>query len=292
MLRKIRYFIEGVLVKVAYRAFSRMPFEKASDTGGAWCRRLGPYLSRTRVARRNLRQAMPELNNSQVEDIILDMWEHVGRFLAEFPHMTDISLENISNILEIEGMEHLHAVKDMGKGSIFVSGHIGNWELACRTLALHDFPLFLVYRHGNNPILDNIIQQTRNHYQPAGFAKGKAGARQLVQAIRERSHVGVLIDQKMNDGIAVKFFGRNAMTSPAIARIALRFNCPIVPGRIVRTQGHKMKLIIYPPLEIQKTGNQEADVLEIMTRINAIIEEWIREFPSQWIWIHNRWPKT
>lgn len=292
MLKKVRYFIEGILVRIAYRVFGRMSFAQASDTGGVIFRKLGPFLSRTRVARSNLRQAMPELQDEQIENIIHDMWENMGRFFAEFPHLRDMSLEDASEILEIEGLQHIHAVRDMDKGSIFVSGHIGNWELACRALALHGFPHLIVYRKGNNPILDKIIQQTRNTYQLAGIAKGKAGARQLVQAIRERNHVGVLIDQKMNDGIPVKFFGRDAMTGPAIARIALRFGCPVIMGRVVRTQGHRLKLIIYPPVEIHGSGDQEADVLEIMTNINATLEGWIREYPSQWIWIHNRWPKS
>jgi KDO2-lipid IV(A) lauroyltransferase len=291
MLRKIRYYFEGLLGRAAFVLFLSLDFERASDVGGALLRAIGPYLPRTRVARNNLRRALPELTGGRLEEIITEMWENIGRFLGEFPHMGRIDKRRLADVMEIEGLEHLDTLRNLNKGSIFVSGHLGNWELACRAVALHDFPLLLVYRRGNNPALDNLIQRTRDHYQPDAIPKGPTGARQLVQAVKQGRHIGVLIDQKMNDGIPVPFFGRDAMTGPAIARLALRFDCPLVPGRMIRLRGHKQKLIIYPPLVINRTGDTERDVLAIMTRINAMLEDWIRDYPAQWLWIHNRWPK-
>ena len=291
MLKKIRYFIEWILVGSCLWYLDRLPFSKASDTGGKFFRRMGPHLKRTAIARDNIRRAMPELDDRQVEKIIGDMWENLGRVFAEFPHVGRMSREELDEILEVEGLEHLDTLRQLNKGSIFFSGHIANWEFSCKGLAVNDFPLQLVYRKGNNPWLDRIIQNSRNLYQTIAIPKGKDGARLLLQAIKERHHVGVLIDQKMNDGITVPFFGRDAMTSPAIARLALKFKCPIVPAHVVRIEGHKQKFIISAPLEITKTGDQEQDVLNIMTEINSTLEDWIRENPAQWIWIHNRWPK-
>lgn len=290
MLKKIRYFIEWVLVSSALWYLGRLDFKTASDTGGAFFHKAGPYLKRTRVARKNLRRGMPELDDQQVEKIIGDMWENLGRVFAEFPHVGRMGRKELNEILEIEGLEHIDTLRQLNKGSIFFSGHIANWELSCKTLAVNDFPLLLVYRKGNNPWLDKIIQGSRGLYQTNAIPKGKDGARILLQSIRERRHVGVLIDQKMNDGIPVKFFGSDAMTSPAIARLALKFDCPIVPAHVVRIERHKQKFIISPPLAITQTGDQEQDVLNIMTQVNSILEGWIRENPAQWIWIHNRWP--
>lgn len=291
MLKKVRYFFEWLLVSSALWYLGRLPYKKASDSGGAFFRRIGPYLKRSRIARNNLRRAMPERDEQQIEKIIGDMWENIGRVFAEFPHVGTMTMEELKEILEVEGLEHLDTLRRLGRGSIFVSGHIANWEFSCKALAAHNFPLQLVYRRGNNPWLDRIIQGSRNRYQTVAIPKGKDGARLLLQSIRQRRHVGVLIDQKMNDGIAVPFFGRDAMTSPAIARLALKFDCPIVPAHVVRKDGHLQKFIISPPLEIEKTDDREADVITIMTRINSILEGWIRENPAQWIWIHNRWPK-
>ena len=291
MLKKIRYFIEGVLVSAALWLFLRLGFVRASAVGGRLMRWVGPYLPRSKVARRNLHRAMPELNEQQIKTIIADMWENTGRVIAEFPYIGRMDKTELDGILEIEGLEHIDTLRRLDRGSIFVSGHLANWEFSSKALAVHELPLLLVYRKGNNPWLDNIIQRTRNHYQTDAIPKGKDGARLLLRSIKQRRHVGVLLDQKMNDGIPVKFFGRDAMTSPAIARLALKFDCPIVPAHVVRVAGHRQKFIISPPLEITRTGDQEQDVLAIMTRINATLEEWIRENPAQWIWIHNRWPK-
>jgi len=290
MLKKIRYYIEWILVGSALWYLNRLNFRQASDTGGKFFRRIGPCLKRTAIARNNLRRAMPELDDQQVEKVIGDMWENLGRVFAEFPHVGRMNRIELNEILEVEGLEHLETLRQNDKGSIFFSGHIANWELSSKALAVSEFPLLLVYRKGNNPWLDRIIQDNRNLYQAMAIPKGKDGARLLLQAIKERRHVGVLIDQKMNDGIPVPFFGRDAMTSPAIARLALKFDCPIVPAHVIRKDGHLQKFIISHPLEITRSGDQVQDVRNIMTGINSILESWIREHPAQWIWIHNRWP--
>ena len=102
--------------------------------------------------------------------------------------------------------------------------------------------------------------------------------------------MAMLIDQKMNDGIAVPFFGRDAMTAPAIAEFALRYDMPLIPVRAVRTKDCHFEVTIYPPLAYEKTGDDEKDILAIMTQINAQLESWIREYPEQWFWVHKRWP--
>jgi KDO2-lipid IV(A) lauroyltransferase len=94
----------------------------------------------------------------------------------------------------------------------------------------------------------------------------------------------------MNDGIPVPFFGRPAMTAPALAQLALRFDCAIVPARVERLKGARFRLTVFPPLELPRTGNRHADTLAIMTRVNAILESWIRARPELWFWLHRRWP--
>ncbi len=122
--------------------------------------------------------------------------------------------------------------------------------------------------------------------------KGGQGAVRLLRAIKNGQSLAMLVDQKMNDGIAVPFFGRDAMTAPAIAEFALRYDMPIIPVRVVRTKGCHFEATVYPPLEYEKTGDEEKDSLIIMTKINALLESWIREHPAQWFWVHKRWPKA
>jgi KDO2-lipid IV(A) lauroyltransferase len=120
--------------------------------------------------------------------------------------------------------------------------------------------------------------------------KGGLAARRAIEALKEGRHLALLIDQKMNDGIPVPFFGRPAMTAPAVAQLALRFDCAVVPARVERTEGAHFRLVVSPPLEIVRTGDRNADILALMTRINSVLESWIRERPEMWFWLHRRWP--
>jgi KDO2-lipid IV(A) lauroyltransferase len=112
----------------------------------------------------------------------------------------------------------------------------------------------------------------------------------LLRAIQQRRHIGMLLDQKMNTGIPLDFFGRKAMTATSIATLALKYDCPIIPVRVVRSAGTRHKVTIFPPLALEQSGDEAADIKRIMSRINATLEGWIREYPAQWIWIHRRWP--
>ena len=288
--KKTRYLLQGLMFGSAYRIFGAIPVAKASAIGAALGRRFGPMLARTQIARANLSQSFPDLDSLELDKIIIGMWDNLGRVLAEFPHVGKMNKEEFFRLVTVEGMEHVAAAKRSGTGSIFFSGHFANWELAPKTLAMLDCPLALVYRPGNNPYMDRVIQQTRGYYQHEAVPKGAEGSRQLVRALREQRHIGMLIDQKMNNGIPVSFLGREAMTATAIATLALKFDCPVIPTRVVRLQGPCHKVSIMPPLEIRKTGDQEADIRAMMQTINALFEDWIRAAPAQWIWVHRRWP--
>ena len=120
---------------------------------------------------------------------------------------------------------------------------------------------------------------------------GPKGARQILKSLKEGRHIGILVDQKMNDGIPVPFFGRDAMTAPALAELALRFNCPVVPTRAERIKGPHFRIIIEPPLHFTPSGDRKADVFTMMKMVNEKIEHWIRETPEQWFWLHSRWPR-
>ena len=133
-------------------------------------------------------------------------------------------------------------------------------------------------------------QHGRAAVEGALIPKGPTGARKLLKSLKAGKHLAMLVDQKMNDGIPVPFFGRDVMTAPALAELALRYDCPVVPARVVRLKGARFLLKVFPPLELIKTGNHQADVVANMAQVNALIEQWVRETPEQWLWLHNRWP--
>jgi KDO2-lipid IV(A) lauroyltransferase len=120
--------------------------------------------------------------------------------------------------------------------------------------------------------------------------KGAVASRRAVAALRRGGHLSLLVDQKMNDGITVPFFGRDAMTAPALALFALHYDCDVLPVRIERTEGAHFRLTVYPPLTLPDSGDRDAGVLALMTAVNQSLEGWIRERPEQWFWLHRRWP--
>ena len=146
-----------------------------------------------------------------------------------------------------------------------------------------------VYRAGNNPLLDRMIARYRGDGGEL-IPKGRVAARRAIAALRRGTHLTLLADQKMNDGIAVPFFGRPAMTAPALAVLALRFDCDVLPARVERLAGARFRLTVFPPLPLPRSGEPHADAAALMARVNAILEGWIRDRPEQWLWVHRRWP--
>lgn len=290
MPRAVRYVIEAALVRFAFWFFGRLDLDRASALGGRLAQALGPRLKVSRNAERRLTRAMPELDAAAAKRIIRGMWNNLGRVAAEYPHLGAFRFFAGDNRVEVIGAEYLDRLRDDGVGGIFFSGHLANWELLSLAAGQRGIPLVHIYRQANNPRVEALIRRARTPVRGRHWPKGAAGARELVAALRRGEHLAMLVDQKMNDGIAVPFFGRSAMTAPALARLALRFQCPIVPARVERLEGARFRLTAFPPLEIVKTDDTEADTLRIMTQVNSLLETWIRERPAEWLWLHRRWP--
>lgn len=286
-LKKLGYRLEAVAARALYALLGALSVDAASALAGGLTRLIGPRLKVSRVARRNLARAFPEKSDAEIETIVAEAWENLGRVAGEFPHLGEL----VHGRVEVAGIEHLHAVRDDGLPALFVSAHCGNWELPGTVAYNEGLPVTLVYRAANNPWIENLFRRGRGPAAAGGqIAKGAEGARQIMKVLKAGGHIGMLVDQKMNDGIAVPFFGREAMTAPAVGRFAAKFACPVVPLRVERLRGAHFRVTFYPPMDYAPSDDPQADTLELMTRINAMIESWIRERPGQWLWMHRRWP--
>jgi KDO2-lipid IV(A) lauroyltransferase len=291
-MQKIRHILEAIVVIKLYYFFKIMPIDMASAFGSFVAKKIGPLLAVHKLAEKNMKNAMPDLSDADVQKYMVGMWDNLGRVVGEFPHVGNISKEHMEKIIEVEGFEHVEASHKSGKASFIMSAHFGNWEFLPRTLfEKSGIVSNLIYRKSNNPYIDKLIIKTRGKYAENSIPKGSVGARQLINAIKEHKQICMLIDQKQNDGIAVPFFHKEAMTPPAIANLAIKYDCIILPVQITRMQGAKFKMKVHPPMQIVKTDNNSQDILRIMTEANLILEGWIREHPEQWFWVHNRWPK-
>lgn len=282
-----RQRVEALATRAMFAVMGLLPVDRASALGGRIARAIGPYLPVSRVARRNLAMAFPEKSSAEREAILGEVWDNLGRVVGEFPHIGEILRDRV----DVVGLEHLHTLRDDGRCGLFVSAHVGNWELNGAVAIREGLPITLVYRAANNPWVEDLYRQGRQASAAQQIPKGPEGAREIMRILRDGGHIGMLVDQKMNDGIPVPFFGRPAMTAPAVARFALKFRCPLVMARIERLGGVRFRMTFFPPLALPASGDAHADVLEMMTAINAVIEQWVRERPGQWLWLHKRWPK-
>lgn len=289
-LRDVRYRLEAAGLRVLFRLIRLLPLDRASALGGWLGRTIGPRIPRSGVARANLKAAFPEKTDDEITAIIRGMWDNLGRVGFELALVDRFTFVTPDSHVEIIGTEHLDAMRDDGKAGILFSGHFANWELFGKASAAANLPLDLVYRAPNNPHVHWMYERRRSGSAEL-VPKGSAGAKRLLALIRERRHLGLLVDQKMNDGIAVPFFGRDAMTAPALAQFALRFDCPAHPARLERLAGTRFRITVFPALTFEKSGDTAADIRTGMMKVNAILEGWIRERPEQWLWLHRRWPK-
>jgi len=282
--------LEAAMALVVYSLMRVLSIDMASALGGWLGRTVGPHIPVSARAVKNLSAAFPEKSPAEIATIVRAMWDNLGRMAAEYPHLGEINVYDPEGRVEVSGFEYVDLLREDGRGGIFFSGHIANWEILSLGATQRGVPLDRVYREANNRLVEWLYQHGRAAVEGALIPKGSAGARVLLRSLEDNRHIAMMVDQKMNDGIPVPFFGRDVMTAPALAELALRYDCPVVPARVERLKGAYFRLLIYPPLELVKTGDRQADVAANMAQVNAILEQWIRDTPEQWLWLHNRWP--
>jgi KDO2-lipid IV(A) lauroyltransferase len=288
--RTLQYWAEAAGAYAIFGLFRVLPLDVASALGGFLARLIGPRLGVSKRAVVNLRRAMPEIGESRGWEIIRGMWDNLGRVVAEYPHLDELKVYEPGGRVETVNIELLDPLLADGRKLIFVSAHFGNWEVASLAASQRGLRIAQVYRAANNPLIDRLIGRFRGITGSELIPKGAIAARRAIEALREGAHLALLVDQKMNDGIPVPFFGRPAMTAPAVAQLAMRFDCAIVPVRVDRLEGAHFRLTVFPPLDIARTGDRAADIATTMARVNAALEGWIRERPELWFWLHRRWP--
>ncbi len=286
----VLYPLEALAGILVYGFFRGLGLKAGSAFGGWLGRAIGPWMRVHEIARRNLTRAFPDKTEAEIAAILRGMWDNLGRVLGEWPNLSDIRLYENAAMFEVVGTEYVDQLRDDGREGVCFSAHLGNWEVASLAGTQRGLPLDQVYRAANNPLVEKLYSFARRPVGGEKIPKGAKGARKLLASLKSGRHVAMLVDQKLNDGIPVPFFGRDAMTPPALASLALRFDCPVIPVRVVRLDGPRFRVTVEPPMTAVKTNDQQADVLALMTRVNAKIEGWIREYPEQWLWVHKRWP--
>ena len=248
-----------------------------------------PKLRKT--AQFNLRLAFPDWSAANRRQVIRAMVRNLGWMAAEFARLPKYTKENIEQFVILDGHENFLAGRMRGKGVIYLTGHIGAWELSSFAHALYGFPLHYMARPIDNPRIDALVNRYRGLSGNTAIFKNES-ARTMLKVLKEQGTVGILADQNTmpQEGVFVDFFGTAACTSTGIARVALHTDAAVVPGYAYWDAAlRKYRLRFEPPVDLIRTGNTEQDVHANTARFAKILEAIIREHPERWVWLHARW---
>ena len=244
-----------------------------------------------RVGVRNLAIAFPEKTAAERRKIVRKVFTSLGRQFAEVCLFPTYTSENVSRIVAYDGYENFDRASQRGKGVLFLTGHIGGWELSAFAHSLYGHPLHFVMRPLDNPYLDDLVRRYRTMHGNTPILKDNP-VRELLRAMKAGATVGILIDTNMTppEGVFVDFFGVPACTASGLARIALRTDAAVVPGFTVWDPVlRKYRLRFEPPVTLIRTGNNDADIVANTALFTKVIEDVVRRYPEQWLWVHRRW---
>lgn len=287
MFKTLRYFLEAVLLHFAFFIFWLMPVDVASATGGFLGRSIGTKLAASRKALKNIQRAFPDKTEDEHNIILRDMWDNLGRVMAEYPHLDKITRTRVT----FENIQIADQARDDGQPGIFITAHTGNWEIAGGSSLIHaGIALDIVYRAPNNPWVDRLLNKIRTmNGEILTIPKSRTGVRQIMQSLKDGRHVGILIDQKYNAGIPASFFDHPAMTSTAFVDMAQKFKCPLIPVRIKRLEGAHFKITVEEPLQTFDAKGPPFPTEDVVNAAHKRLEGWITDEPGQWLWLHRRW---
>jgi Kdo2-lipid IVA lauroyltransferase/acyltransferase len=288
MIERMQYAVAWVFVKtlgVLPRPMARWVAASATRL----LLRLLPKLRKT--AEFNLKLAFPEWTEAQRRAVMKQMTRNLGWMAAEFARMPQYTKTNIEKVVVLDGHENFLEGQRRGKGVLYLTGHIGAWELSSYAHALYGFPLHYMARPLDNQPLDALVNSYRGKSGNRPIYKNEA-ARLMLKVLKDAGTVGILADQNTmpDEGVFVDFFGVPACTTTGLARVALHTDAAVVPGYAFWDGNlRKYRLRFEPPVELLRTGDAEHDIRENTQRFAKVIEEIIRKYPEQWVWIHARW---
>ena len=238
-----------------------------------------------------MRIAFPDWGDAQRKAVIRGLLRNLGWMAAEFARFPKYTRENIEQVVVLDGHENFLEGQRRGKGVLYLTGHIGAWELSSFAHALYGYPLHYMARPIENRRIDALVNKYRCLSGNQPISKNES-ARVTLKVLKEAGTIGILADQNTmpQEGIFVEFFGKAASTTSGIARLALHTDAAVVPGYAVwDTQLSKYRLRFEPPVELIRTGDAERDILENTRKFTKVLEDIIRKYPEQWVWVHGRW---
>jgi len=288
----MRENVEYALAWTSLKFLGLLPRSSARSVGAHLASLLFRLQPRWRqIALFNLQLAFPGSTEAERSKIVRDMVRNLGWLAAEFAHLPQYNRGNIEDVIVLDGFENFAAAENQGKGVLFLTGHMGAWELKPYAHALYHRPIYFVIRPINNPRVDALVNRYRSGSGNQPIEK-KHAARAIVKALRHGGVVGILADQNaaLEDSVFVDFLGIPAATTTGIARMARHSGAPVVPvysywDSVLR----KYRLRYEPALTLTRTDDEERDIRDYVVQFNEALGSYVRRFPDQWFWVHRRW---
>ena len=244
-----------------------------------------------RVGRRNLQIAFPEKSQADRNRILRGMYVSLGRLLGEFCLFPRYTPQNVSQVAVYQGFENFEQAERLGKGVLLLTGHVGGWEIGSFVHSIYGHPMNIVVRPLDNPYLNRMAEQFRSRFGNRLLPK-QDFARGLLAAMHKGETVGILMDTNMTppQGDFAAFFGVLACTATGVARVAMKTGAAVVPAFTLWDDHlRKYRVQFEPAIKLVKTSNHDADILANTALFNKAIEDIIRRYPDQWLWVHRRW---
>ncbi len=238
----------------------------------------------------NLRLTFPDWNDERRRHVLRGLFKSFGRMLADFAHFPRWNRGNIESLIIYDGFENYARAREEGKGVLFLTAHFGNWELGSFAHGVYGYPCNFIVRELDNPRLDALINRYRCLSGGRAIEK-RDSARDILRAFQQGEAVGILSDQNVlaGEGVFVDFFGRLASTTTGPARLARKTGVPIVLGLVIWDEKLGKYRLRFDPVEWIKRADPEEEIRANTANFMRLIEEYVRHYPEQWLWVHRRW---
>ena len=289
----IRDWFVAKLIALTLWIIRLIPLKYASRMFERFARWLGPKIWRHKVVMDNLAIAFPEKSIEERNQLARDNWAQMARTLLEYIYLDEIfNLEvemEESDTIEIVNGEAFQKLRDDGLPAILFTGHIANFELLPMVSAKFGLQIQSMYRRPNNKHAATRVEKSRKSFGDKLVASGAGASFQLMSALDRGEHVGLLVDQKFRRGINIPFFGKDAKTNPLLAKLARRYDCPVHGARSIRLPDGRFRLEITDELVLPRDDKGDVDIKGTTELVTKVVEDWVREYPEQWLWMHRRW---
>ncbi|MGD2055268.1 MAG: lauroyl acyltransferase [Gammaproteobacteria bacterium] len=291
LLQRLLWALEALPVAMLAGISRLLPADWASATGRSVLRRIGPRLDKSRKFRRNLSLAFPGKSLQEIEMLVRESWGNLGAVLAEFPHLGRLARPDFSGRVEIVRHGHSPVFRQNGPPAVFVTAHLANWEVTAPVIKQLGISVSGMYTPLQNPWLDRMLHRMRARIG-INLLSRQEGIRALVAELNQGHSVGLLVDQRVDSGEPVAFFGIDMNTSTTPARLALRYDCDLIPVQVERLRGFRFRVTFHEPVTAAEgISDNHGKVLDMTGKINGLFEEWITAAPQDWLCSKRRWPK-